>query len=211
MSFKFETQGILQSFISCVETQFNCCIKTLRTNNETKISSMKQYLDTKGINYHNSCAYTHQKNGVVERKHHHLLNVGRALRFQANPLLKFWEESVQTINHLPTPFFFLQIVIPTSLYITSYLHIIIYELLDVFFMPPISYPHINLIKELVNAYLLVILLVKRVIGFMILKIINFFLPEMLSFMNIYFRSTIIHKKSNMMWSFFLDHKPHMNP
>ena len=107
MSFKYETQGILQSFISWVETQFNRCIKTLRTDNGTEISSMKQYLDTNGINYHNSCAYTHQKNGVVERKHHHLLNVGRALRFQANLPLKFWGESIQMacylINRLPTP------------------------------------------------------------------------------------------------------------
>ena len=30
MSFKSKTQGILQSFISWVETQFNCCVKTLR-------------------------------------------------------------------------------------------------------------------------------------------------------------------------------------
>ncbi|KAL6348322.1 hypothetical protein AAG906_005622 [Vitis piasezkii] len=87
MSFKSETQGILQSFISWVETQFN-------------------HLDTKG-----SITIIHvltpQQNGVVERKHRHLLNVGRALRFQANLPLKFWGESIQTacylINRLPIP------------------------------------------------------------------------------------------------------------
>ena len=67
---------------------------------------MKYYLDTKGINYHHSCAYTPQQNGMVERKHCHLLNVGKTLRFQAN-LLKFWGKSVQIvcylINRLPTP------------------------------------------------------------------------------------------------------------
>ena len=40
-------------------------------------------------------------------KHHHLLNMGRALHFQENLSLKFWGESVQMaqylINCLPTP------------------------------------------------------------------------------------------------------------
>ncbi|XP_038693768.1 uncharacterized protein LOC119991495 [Tripterygium wilfordii] len=44
---------------------------------------------------------------VVERKHHHLINIAWALRFQANLPLQFWGESVQTacylINHIPTP------------------------------------------------------------------------------------------------------------
>lgn len=57
MCFKFETRGILKSFISWEETQFNGHIKTLRIDNDTKISSMKQYLDALGINYHHSCTY----------------------------------------------------------------------------------------------------------------------------------------------------------
>lgn len=46
----------------------------------------------------------------MERKHRHLLNVGRVLRFQANLSLKFWGESIKTtcylINRLPTPLLF---------------------------------------------------------------------------------------------------------
>ncbi|KAF7132885.1 hypothetical protein RHSIM_Rhsim09G0014100 [Rhododendron simsii] len=107
MSFKSETQGIMQSFISWVKTQFNCHIKTLRSDNGSEFLSMKHFLDTKGIVFHHSCTSTPQQNGVVERKHRHLLNVGRALRFQANLPLTFWGESVQTacylINCLPTP------------------------------------------------------------------------------------------------------------
>lgn len=63
ISFKYETQRILQSFISWVETQFNCRIKTIRTDNGTEIVSMKESLAAKGIDYHHSCLSTSNKMG----------------------------------------------------------------------------------------------------------------------------------------------------
>lgn len=54
-----------------------------------------------------SCIEVPQQNGIVERKHLHLLNVAQTLLIQANIPLKFWGECVITtayiINCIPTP------------------------------------------------------------------------------------------------------------
>jgi hypothetical protein len=45
MNFKSNTQIILKSFFSWVETQFQCDIKTLRADNGSEFLSMRSYLD----------------------------------------------------------------------------------------------------------------------------------------------------------------------
>uniref|UniRef100_A0A2N9GYK7 Integrase catalytic domain-containing protein n=1 Tax=Fagus sylvatica TaxID=28930 RepID=A0A2N9GYK7_FAGSY len=64
---------------------------------ETKLQS---YLQTHGIIHERTCVETPQQNGVAERKHRHLLNIARSLRFQAHLPLKFWGECVLTAAYL---------------------------------------------------------------------------------------------------------------
>ncbi|KAJ9561853.1 LOW QUALITY PROTEIN: hypothetical protein OSB04_007013 [Centaurea solstitialis] len=67
---------------------------------------MVNFYGEKGILLETTCPHTPQQNGVVERKHRHLLETARALRFEANLPKVFWGECVLTaayiINRLPS-------------------------------------------------------------------------------------------------------------
>lgn len=90
-----------------VETQFTATVKTLRSDNETEFTCMSTYFKSKGIVHEMSCVGTPQQNGRAERKHRHILNVARSLRFQASLPIEFWGECILTaanlINRTPTP------------------------------------------------------------------------------------------------------------
>ncbi|KAL5831145.1 hypothetical protein ACOSQ4_016499 [Xanthoceras sorbifolium] len=107
MQHKSETQNILKSFIDFVYTQFHAYVKAVRVDNGSEFLSMKNFFRLHGIEYQRTCVYTPQQNGVVERKHRHILTVARALLFQSHLPLHFWGECVLTavylINRLPSP------------------------------------------------------------------------------------------------------------
>jgi len=109
MSTKSNAFPLLQSFITLIETQFGASVKCVRSDNgmEFQDTTAFHFYTNKGIIHQKSCVDTPQQNGVVERKHKHLLEVARALLIQANLPQHFWGDSVLTaaylINRFPTP------------------------------------------------------------------------------------------------------------
>lgn len=77
-----------------VEIQFQNQVCVVRNDNGIEFKCLKSYFAAQGIMHQTSCVRTPRQNGRVERKHRHILNVARVLRFQASPPIHFWGECV---------------------------------------------------------------------------------------------------------------------
>jgi len=89
-----------------VERQFNRQIRAVQTDWGGEYQTLHNFFSTIGIIHHVSCPHTHQQNGVVERKHRHIVEVGLSLLAHASMPLKFWDEAfmmaVFLINRTPS-------------------------------------------------------------------------------------------------------------
>ena len=107
MQHKSEVHHLLMNFVEFVQTQFHTTIKIVRSDNRIEFLSLQPFFTFCGIEFQRTCVYTPQQNGVVERKHHHILNVPRSLLFQSQVPLNFWGECILTavylINRTPSP------------------------------------------------------------------------------------------------------------
>jgi len=97
---KKEVACMVKSFLTFVERQYGKCIKIVRSDNGTEFMCLKDHFLQHGIIHQTSCIGTPQQNGRVERKHRHILNVARSLRFQGNLPIKFWGECVLAAGYL---------------------------------------------------------------------------------------------------------------
>lgn len=98
----------IKYFMKFVQTQFNKIVKVCGTDNITEFvnDNCCNLFKDLGIIHQRTCAYSPQQNGITERKHKHIPEVTRALRFQANIPLRFWGHyvvaAVYIINRLPS-------------------------------------------------------------------------------------------------------------
>jgi len=84
------------------ETQFKTKVIMVRTDNGTEFiqSASLGLFGLKGVLHQRYIVKTPQQNGVVERKHRHLLDTARAIRFQAGFPKCFWGECVLAATHI---------------------------------------------------------------------------------------------------------------
>jgi hypothetical protein len=96
----------VQNFVTLIETQFQVTPKVIRSDNGPEFL-LSDFFALKGIIHQKSCVETPQQNGRVERKHQHILNVGRALLFQSKLPKHFWSYALLhatfLINRVSTP------------------------------------------------------------------------------------------------------------
>ena len=102
---KSEVKASIISFVAYAENHFSIKVKTIRTDNDIEFF-MHDYFASKGIIHQTTCVETLEQNGIVERKHQHILNITRTLLFQSKLPAIFWCFVVQhvfLINCMPTP------------------------------------------------------------------------------------------------------------
>ena len=94
-----EVVKVLENFVVFVQTEFETTIKLIRSDNVTEFF-MTNFFVNKGIIHQTSCVNTPQQNGIVERKHGHLLNVTRALMIQSHLSKIYWSYFVIHIAYI---------------------------------------------------------------------------------------------------------------
>ncbi|GJZ52717.1 retrovirus-related pol polyprotein from transposon TNT 1-94 [Tanacetum coccineum] len=78
---KSQALETIMSFIKRVENQNDVKVKQLKTNNGTEFrnSTLVNFCDEKGISQNFSSTYTHEQNGVAERKNRTLIEAARTM------------------------------------------------------------------------------------------------------------------------------------
>ncbi|WVY95772.1 hypothetical protein V8G54_027923 [Vigna mungo] len=103
---KSSVKNQILTFLCYVENQFHKKVKTIRTDNGVEFI-LQNMFSSKGIIHQTTCVETPEQNGVVERKHQHILNTALALLFHSHLPLAFWcyaaKHAVFLINQMPTP------------------------------------------------------------------------------------------------------------
>lgn len=98
---KMQVFKTISDFLSMVKNQFHKTVKTVRSDNGTEFvqSECLRLFGEKGIIHQRSVVGVPQQNRRVERKHKHLLEVSRALRFHDNLPKRFWGDCLLTATY----------------------------------------------------------------------------------------------------------------
>ncbi|KAE8679934.1 Phospholipase D p1 [Hibiscus syriacus] len=103
---KAQAVNAFEMFQQMVLVQFDLPIKVVQSYWGGEYRRLSNCLLRKDITHRLTCPHTSKKNGVVERKHRHVIELALVLLTQASMPVKFWAYTVATavhlINRLPT-------------------------------------------------------------------------------------------------------------
>ncbi|KAG7589577.1 GAG-pre-integrase domain [Arabidopsis suecica] len=102
LKFKSDFLSIFTTFQALVENQFQTKIGTFQCDGGGEFTSAKflNHLQQHGIQQYMSCPYTPQQNGLAERKHRHLIELGLSMMCHSRMPMKYWVEGFYTANFL---------------------------------------------------------------------------------------------------------------
>jgi len=90
-----------------IERYFDCKIKSVQTDFGDKFQALKSYLLASSIVHRLSCPHTYEQNGLVERRHRHIVETGLTLMANASVPQQYWNDAfliaTYLINRLPSP------------------------------------------------------------------------------------------------------------
>jgi hypothetical protein len=106
---KTEVMACFKNFAKRAQNEFKVKLKKIRSDNRKECvnTNIKEYCDEVRIMQKVSTTYTHQQNGVVERKNQTLITLVRTMLDEYNRPQDLWAEAINTACYASN-FLFLQ-------------------------------------------------------------------------------------------------------
>ncbi|KAM0037798.1 putative RNA-directed DNA polymerase [Helianthus debilis subsp. tardiflorus] len=103
---KSDVYNMLTNFIKLAERQFNTKLKSIQSDWGGEFRPLTSFCTSLGIIHRRSCPHTSEQNGIVERRHRHVVETGLTLLAHSSLPQRFWqfafETAVYLINRLPS-------------------------------------------------------------------------------------------------------------
>lgn len=97
---KSQAYDVFVEFHKMIELQLNIKLKAVQSDMGAEYLKIGNYLRKHGIKHRMSCPYTHEQNGLAERKHRTIVESGLTLLANASLPLFLWPEAFGTANYL---------------------------------------------------------------------------------------------------------------
>lgn len=92
---------ILKCISSMIKRQFSSKVSVIRSGIALELGGSNlssKFFAPQGIIHQTSCVHTPQKNGVINKKHKHLLEVSKSLLHQSKWPISYWKEFLHLSN-----------------------------------------------------------------------------------------------------------------